>query len=193
MGSPAEELAVRVKSAVERKVGHAAVLGGKHKGGVGCFALVNEVLKSAGARTAADFGTITPDADYVWGEAVPDVKDVKPGDILQFEDHVITIRTDTVSGPTPGKVKRVITTQTATRPHHTAVVVEVLKDGGVAVVEQHVKPDIHKVFRHTLLRLTEGIETRMTSNSIIQIEVTGKVNAYRPVPKPKDAVYSPHR
>jgi hypothetical protein len=183
MGSPTEILATRFKDAVKRRVGHAAVIGSKAKGGFGCFALVNEMLKSVGAKTAADFGEVTPDGNYVWGDEIPDAKDVKPGDVLQFRDHVITVKTTTTFAvPTRRGVTGEEKTETAVRPHHTAVVIEILDGGGVVVVEQHVKPNIHKVYRHTILRLAKGSETRMSKHAKIEVNVSGTVKAYRPVP-----------
>jgi len=43
MASPAEDLADSVKSSAEKKVGGKAVDGGKDKGGIDCFALVDEL------------------------------------------------------------------------------------------------------------------------------------------------------
>ena len=44
MASPAEDLADSIKSSAEKKVGGKAVGGGKDKGGIDCFALVDELL-----------------------------------------------------------------------------------------------------------------------------------------------------
>jgi len=184
MGSPAEDLAARVKSAAEKRVGGKAVAGGKDKGGIDCFALIDQVLKAEGGKTAADFGPVSPNADYVWGEAV-ELDAVKPGDILQFRDHAVTTRTQTL-----GEIKWEETSVEgpARRPHHSAVVVEVRGDGSVVVVEQNVKPTPNKVTRNVIARLADGEETRRPSNMVKKvITVTGTVKAYRPVPKPKEA------
>jgi hypothetical protein len=180
MASPAENLADSIKSSAEKKVGRKAVDGGKDKGGIDCFALVDELLKSAGGKRPKDFGDVTPTSDYVWGDPV-DLDNLKPGDILQFRDHTVTIRTEKL-----GEVKwEVISTEgPAKRPHHTAVVVEVQKDGGVVVVEQNVRPDPKKVRRSGIAGLAEGEQTRYKSNVVKEIiTVTGTVKAYRPVPK----------
>lgn len=184
MASPAEDLADGVKSSAEKKVGGKAVDGGKDKGGIDCFALVDELLKSTGGKRPADFGEITPTSDYVWGEAV-ELNAVRPGDILQFRDHFVTIRTQTLG---EFKWKDTSTEGPAKRPHHTAVVIEARKDGSVVVVEQNVKPDPHKVRRSDIARLAAGEETRYKSNNVkIIITVTGTVKAYRPVPKTEKA------
>lgn len=182
MGSPAEDLASQVKSSVEKKVGQKAVDGGKAKGGIDCFALVDQVLKSVGAKTAADFGDVTPTSDYVWGEAVK-LESVQFGYVLQFRDHTIKTRTETL-----GEFKWEVTSEEGPhkRPHHTAVVVEVRKDGSVVVVEQNVKPNPKTITRNVIERLSPGEETRYRSNRVkVTITVTGTVKAYRPVPKPK--------
>ena len=124
MGSPADDLLTQVKSTVEKKVGGKAVVGGKKKGGIACFALVDQMLRSLGAKTAADFDDVTPTSDYIWGEPV-ELKSVKPGHILQFRNHTIEVRTETL-----GKLKWEVRSETSyKRPHHTAVVVEVQEDG----------------------------------------------------------------
>ena len=51
-----------------------------------CFRLVDRALAGAGAKSAADFGTVAPDIDYVWGTPVS-LADVRPGDIVQFRDY----------------------------------------------------------------------------------------------------------
>ncbi len=42
---------------------------GQRVGDGQCFALADQALKALGARSAADFGTVTADADYKWGSA----------------------------------------------------------------------------------------------------------------------------
>jgi hypothetical protein len=188
MGSPAVDLAARIKASVEKKVGGKAVVGGKDKGGIDCFALVDQVLKEADAKTAADFGNVRPDGDYVWGEPV-DLDAVQPGYILQFRDHTVTIRTETL-----GKFQWEETSVDgpARRPHHTAIVVEVRRDGSVSVVEQNVKPNASRITRNVIARLAPGEETRNINRTVrIVIRVTGVVKAYRPVPKQRGTMLLP--
>jgi len=180
MASLAENLAESIKTSAGKKVGGKAVDGGKDKGGIDCFALVDELLKKAGAKRPKDFGEVTPNADYVWGEEV-DLDKIKPGDILQFRDHTVTIRTEKL-----GEFKWEVTSTEgpARRPHHTAVVVEVKEDGSVVVVEQNVKPDPKKVRRSVIAGLAAGEQTRHRTNVEREIiTVAGSVKAYRPVPK----------
>jgi hypothetical protein len=182
MGTTSEELADHVINAAKSKLGGPAVVGGKDQGGIDCFALVDSILKSksVNAKTAADFGTFTPDADYVWGDAV-DLSAVKAGDIIQFRHHEIMVRTYTL-GRT--KWELTLTEGPAKRPHHTAIVLEVQQNGSVVVAEQNVRPDAHKVSRDVIVRLDSGMESRMvTSTKKLEITVTGVAKAYRPVPK----------
>lgn len=155
-----------------QKVGTKAVGDGE------CFALVDRELKKVGAKSAEDFGTITETADYVWGTEVP-LSDVQPGDVLQFRDHVVTVRTETSEGWKE---------RTYTRGHHTSVVVAVNGDGSVVVVEQKVKPNPKQITQNTITRLNAGEETRVPDKSTtVTVTVTGTVKAYRPVPKEKGA------
>ena len=174
-----EGVADVLKAIVEAKVGKKAVGDGE------CFALVDMALKSAGAKSAEDFGKVTLHSDYVWGHAV-DLDRIRPGDVLQFRNHVVKVHTETDAGWEE---------RTYTRPHHTAVVVAVEGDGSVIVVEQKVKPDPKKVTRNVIARLAQGTETRsgtLEQNGVrhaakITITVTGVVKAYRPVPQSKGA------
>src|SRR5690242_3439860 len=52
-----------------RVVGYARRQRGSRVGNGECFTLADRALTNAGARSAADFGTVAPDADYVWGTA----------------------------------------------------------------------------------------------------------------------------
>lgn len=180
MASPAENLADSIKTAAESKVGGKAVDGGKDKGGIDCFALVDELLKSAGGKRPKDFGEVTPTGDYVWGDPV-ELDKIKPGDILQFRDHFVTIRTQKL-GETNWKDTSI--EGPAKRPHHTAVVVDVQEDGSVVVVEQNVRPDPKKVRRSVIAGLAAGEKTKPKTGGVREIiTVTGTVKAYRPIPK----------
>ena len=59
---------------------------GRRVGRGECFDLVDQALRNARAKSAADFGTVTPYADYMWGSRVS-LSDVRPGDIIQFRDY----------------------------------------------------------------------------------------------------------
>jgi hypothetical protein len=184
MASPTEDLAARVKTSADFKVGRKAVKGSKAKGGIDCFALIDEVLRSADAKSASDFGSVTPDADYVWGDAVA-LDALRPGDVLQFRNHTLRSVTQTL-----GDRGWQVTSEEgpAVRPHHSAIVLEILADGSIVVAEQNVRPHPDKVTRNVIAALAEGEVTRYRGNSEkVTITVTGTVKAYRPVPKSKGA------
>jgi len=106
-----------------------------------CFDLADEALKDAGAKTASDFGTVTPTADYVWGDLVATAM-AQPGDILQFSSYVSTVTTSKAVKVTHGKDMVIEYSSTSSkemkRPHHTAIVTK----GGakqIEILEQNVE------------------------------------------------------
>lgn len=176
-----EDLNAKLKAAAEARVGKRALM--KTNYGTDCFVLVDQLLRDLGAATAADGDVkVTPTADYDWGDGIL-LSSIQPGDILQFRKHFIKIVIVTKK-PT----ETVTNTQTLNRPHHTAVVVEVHKDGSVTVVEQNVHPNPTKVNRNVIPRLDAGEETKRTRKGDDEIKTTitvsGEVKAYRPIPKP---------
>jgi hypothetical protein len=173
-----EDLGARLKAAAERMVGGKALTS---KFGLDCFALIDKLLRTLGAATAADGDVaVTPTADYDWGDGIM-LDSIQPGDILQFSKHVVDIGTwKQANGKWYEAAGR-----TLTRPHHTAIVIEVRKDGSVVVVEQNVHPNPGNVTRNVIPKLEEGEETRtVNSQEKIKLKVTGSVRAYRPIPKP---------
>lgn len=174
-----DELNTKLKVAAEKLVGKAALTS---KYGLDCFALVDKLLRKLGAATAADGDVaVTAKADYDWGDGIL-LTSIQPGDILQFNKHVVDIGTWKMVNDKWHEVSG----RTLTRPHHTAIVMEVRKDGSVLVVEQNVHPNPGKVTRNVIPRLETGEETRTVSaEEKIKIKVTGSVSAYRPIPKPE--------
>jgi hypothetical protein len=94
---------------------------GKKVGDGECATLATAALRAAGARglSRSDGG------EYIWGELVRTVTprtnlmgEVRPGDLLQFRDVVMT-----------GRVGR--DTVESSYPHHTAIVTAVKNDGKV--------------------------------------------------------------
>jgi hypothetical protein len=134
-----------------------------------CFDLVDQALRDAGAKGAADFGTVTPNADYVWGTAVG-LADVRPGDIIQFRNYRYdrTIETATAKD-----------TDFQERPHHTAIVESVDGEGAVTVLEQNV-PDGSPGQRTQLFfsNTSMNVGGRRTT-----IRIQGRVRFYRPQPR----------
>ena len=173
-----EDLSAKLKAAAEKMVGGKALTS---KYGLDCFALVDKLLRTLGAATAADGDVkVTATADYDWGDGIM-LDSIQPGDILQFRKHVVDIATWKKAN---GKWYEA-SGRTLKRPHHTAIVMEVRKDGSVVVVEQNVHPNPGKVTRNVIPRLDAGEETREVSREEkMKLKVTGAVRAYRPAPKP---------
>jgi len=144
---------------------------GDHVGDGQCYAFADGALTHAGARSARDYGDITPNADYVWGTAVT-LAELQPGDVIQFRDYsyerqIVTERSD----------ETVTRDEAGDRPHHTAVVQSVDGDGAVTVWEQNA-PDGSPVTRAQLF-FTSGTFTH--GNERTTIRVHGTFWFYRPV------------
>lgn len=138
---PAEELSGGGSVDAQTVLNYASDNNGKSVGTGECFDLADKALKKAGAKSAADYGKVTPDADYIWGSAI-DIGSVQPGDIVQFRNYGFDMEIDT---PTE------TSTFDGTRPHHTAIVKSVDSDGRITVWEQNI-PD--------------GVKAPVTSNPL---------------------------
>jgi hypothetical protein len=107
-----------------------------------CFDLADEALRNSGAKTAADFGRVTKDADYIWGTEIKNLTRVQPGDVLQFRDHKATVTTSRsvkLAFPDGSWLEyETFNTRTFKRGHHTAVAASSARDGKITVFEQHV-------------------------------------------------------
>ena len=172
---------------------------GKTVGKGECWDLAEQALKQAGAQTSNDLGPVEKDTDYIWGEPINDVKDVGPGDILQFRDYVVTTTIKTEYSFSDGSGLVETTEDTAERGHHTAIVNGKLDgDGAVKTLEQHVRPrgkvvqnkklymrNVPPVVTKTIAKrrhpTTKKIETAKVTNTIT-ITVTGTIWAYKPKP-----------
>ena len=157
-------------SMADRIVGYASRKRGERDGDGECYTLVNRALRAADAKTAADFGPVSPDADYIWGTSVA-LADLQPGDIIQFRDYTyerVTV-TDDDSGTTTEE-------HAEDRPHHTAIVQSVDGGGAVTVWEQNA-PEGSAV-RRTQLFFTSGRTT--SGNRTTRITVRGTFWFYRP-------------
>jgi hypothetical protein len=146
---------------------------GAQEGSGECFDLADHALTSAGASTASDYGTVTPTADYVWGVA-DSAANVQPGYILQFKN--VTITTTTTTNNADGSSDT--STQTDSRPHHTAIV-ESMTGGVVTVLEQNVDPGGRVVQEHSF-PLSPTHSSTNSGGTTVQIDVTGTINVYRP-------------
>lgn len=136
-----------------------------------CYTFADRALRQADAKSARDYGTITPDADYVWGTSVA-LANLQPGDVIQFRNY--SYDRETVIEREDEKVTR---TDSQDREHHTAIVQSVDGNGAVTVWEQNA-PDGSPVTR-TQLFFTSGTTTH--GNERTTIRVKGSFWFYRPV------------
>ena len=157
-------------SMADRIRGYASRKRGERDGDGECYTLVNRALRAAGARVAADYAPVTPDADYQWGTSVTQ-SELQPGDVIQFRDYSyerVSV-TDDDSGTTTDE-------HAEDREHHTAIVESVDGGGAVTVWEQNA-PEGSAV-RRTQLFFTSGTTTR--GNTTTRITVRGTFWFYRP-------------
>ena len=168
--------------------------------------MVDVLLRGAGAKSAADImgsDKVTPKADYKWGDKKVDLKDVKPGDVLQFKDHKIVIKTRTTTKKTYPDGHSVVEQggppdETLQRGHHSAVVLANDGNGKMTVAEQHVldhstNKETSAVRKNQLF--TQGATTtfptttrfegnvKIEETKTVTISVTGEISAYRPQKK----------
>ena len=157
-----------------RIIGYARRQSGTRVGNGECFTLADRALTGAGAKSAREFGTVTRDADYVWGTVVA-LTDLQAGDIIQFRgyryDRDVTIETPDGSTATQ--------TDFQERPHHTAIVERVAGNGTVTVLEQNA-PDGSPVRRSQLFFTSTTIDEGRRSTTI---RVHGTFWFYRPQPQ----------
>ena len=163
-GTPQQSLSDRVLAFAKQRIGQV------HGDGE-CFTLADDALRNAGAKSAADFGKVGLDVDYVWGPAVTRAA-LQPGDIIQMRDYVaeISTNTDNPDGSSESDTK------SEERPHHTAIVESVGADGTVTVLEQNF-PDGSAVTRN-VLHLTDSASS--AGGTTKKVTVTGKLWFYRP-------------
>lgn len=157
-------------SMAEQIVSYARSQRGSRVGDGQCFTLVDRALRGADAQSARDHGSVTPDADYVWGTSVT-LADLQPGDVIQFRNYTYTrvVVTDDAHGTTTQE-------HAEDRPHHTAIVHSVDGNGAVTVWEQNSR-DGSPVTR-TQLFFTAGTTT--SGNRTTTISVQGTFWFYRP-------------
>ncbi|HEV2327864.1 MAG TPA: hypothetical protein VGY56_03640 [Verrucomicrobiae bacterium] len=144
-----------------------------------CFALADEALRNAGAASAADFGRVTPTADYKWSSQQVGPADARPGDVIQFRNSHITVKTEHADGSWEENTEE--------RPHHTAVVVSNNGSGNLTVLEQNVTiggtpGQAQKSVRQNQISATAG--TRTVGTNKVTVTITGTMVVYRPVAHP---------
>ena len=153
---------------------------GRKVGSGECFDLADQALRAAEAKSAADFGRVTPTADYIWGQAVTRAQ-TRPGDILQFRNYSETVVTTISYADGSGETL----TETHSRPHHTAIVRTSHSHGRLTVFEQNVA-NVRRVVTNDLhfqtLNVPSRTEQRDGQRATItqRITVSGTVRFYRP-------------
>jgi hypothetical protein len=157
-------------SMADRIVSFARQQRGRSVGDGQCFALADRALSSAGAKSAADYGRITRDADYVWGSEVA-LSDLRPGDVIQFRNYRLEL--EIVTEAPDATTTR---TEEHTRPHHTAVVEEVGANGLVTVLEQN-SPEGSPTSRARLYFTSGSFTSGRTTTTV---RVRGTLWYYRP-------------
>lgn len=190
--TPAEELNSGGVVDATKILNYASSNQGKRVGKGECFDLADLALKGAGAKSAADFGSIAADADYIWG--TPKKKsEVQPGDIVQFLGYAYDIKSTKVTPRVYDDGKPVLdkdgkpTFDTETidgdadeRPHHTAIVKSVGSNGVITVWEQNV-PTGGSVRSFDLY--FENTTIDKGNSTTWKVTVTGKFTFYRPEPR----------
>jgi len=171
---------------------------GRQVGAGECWDLADRALKSAGAKSSADYGLTGPDDDYIWGNPVQ-FKDALPGDILQFRDYVMTTKTviDVTFGDGAGWNDE--SEVEIERPHHTAILSSNQGKGAITVLEQNHGGHHEKVrstpmrwidsasppttIRKPMKRQDNGKMETATVTTTVEISITGAITAYRPQAK----------
>jgi CHAP domain len=156
----------------EQIVAYARANLGQSVGDGQCFALADQALRNAGAKSAADFAPhhrVGPHDDYEWGTRVRHVSELQPGDIIQFRSYRFERKTTEADGSWAE--------QSGSRgaPNHTAIVEHVDGQGAVTVLEQNVNGgpvQEHQLFFSNVDMRSGGTHTTIT--------VHGRSWFYRP-------------
>jgi hypothetical protein len=152
---------------------------GQRVGDGECFALADQALRHVGAGSAADFGSVGTDTDYIWSSQTVTATNAQAGDIIQFRNFTVATRTDNVDGSWQ--------TRSESRPHHTAVVVSNDGAGNFTILEQNVQiggtsGQARRTVRQNQIPVSSG--TRPQGTSTITVQVSGTLIIYRPVSRP---------
>lgn len=169
--TPPEELNAGGAVDAQKILNYASSNGGKVVGSGECFDLADKALKDAGAKSAADFGTVVKDADYIWGSAV-DLASAKPGDIIQFTGYSFEMEIDTPKDTT---------SKNGDRPHHTAIIKSIDGDGRITVWEQNIPPSTKAPVTANPLYFQSYEKTDGEDKTTVKVKGTFKF--YRPQPK----------
>lgn len=156
---------------------------GQQVGDGQCFALADQALRSIGVKSAADFGTLGPNVDYIWGRETT-LGQAQVGDVIQFKNYNFEETTTTEISRPDGSGETSEQTRSQARPHHTAIVASIGSGGELTVYEQNVGGQM--LVQHNQLLFTShtvgptsttvnGVTTTVTRT----ITVTGTAKFYR--------------
>jgi len=155
---------------------------GERVGDGECTTLVEQALTQAGKMTTTDFGIVGPDTDYVWGTSVT-LDASKPGDIIQFRNHVMTVTTKWAKGGQQEVSHR--------RPHHTAIITskswrEDSKPHPTVYWEFSIIEQNHANVKRVIKSRVQFQNTwvLLKNNDEIDVHVSGSFVIYRPEDKP---------
>lgn len=123
-----------------------------------CFDLLDKALRETGHKSAADFGTVTPTANYIWGTPVT-IGALAPGDLIQFLAYRINVSVAWEDGAT--------WTGNETRPHHSAIVDSVGAGGEIVILEQNAPPG--SAVHRSRIFLSNGTVSTKASQSMSSI------------------------
>ena len=167
---------------------------GKQIGKGECWDLANSALQGAGASSSSAL-TLAGSDDYVWGSKV-ELKDVIPGDVLQYRDYEMTTTTvtDVTFTDNTGWIEDL--EASVAHPHHTSIVRKNHGGGVFTVLEQNYKGKYEKVRSSTvrwndaptqetfskkfLNRQDNGKKELATVKVSVTVSVSGTITAYRP-------------
>jgi hypothetical protein len=155
----------------DRILGFARRQRGNRVGNGECFTFADRALTTAGARSAADYGAVTPNADYVWGTSVS-LANLQAGDVIQMRDYrydrEVVVENPDGSGRTDSDFQE--------RPHHTVIVDSIDASGAVTVLEQNAPPG--SPVRRTQLFFSSSTTTSGRRTTTVRVQ--GTLWFYRP-------------
>jgi hypothetical protein len=155
----------------DRILGFARRQRGNRVGNGECFTFADRALSTAGARSAGDYGEVTPNTDYVWGSVVS-LSDLQPGDVIQMRDYrydrEVVVDNPDGSGSNNEDFQE--------RPHHTVIVESVGGNGAATVLEQNAPRG--SAVRRTTLFFSNSTTT--SGNRTTTVRVQGTLWFYRP-------------
>jgi hypothetical protein len=172
--TPAEELNAGGVVDGQQVATYASNNAGTRVGDGECFALADRALRGAGAKSAADFGTVAAGADYIWGSEVT-LGSVQVGDVIQFRNYKYSRVTVFDDGTNFGGDDH-----EEARPHHTAIVKAVGADGLITVWEQNVPPGSGSI--RSIDLYFKSVQSGDDKNGT-KVSVQGTAKFYRPQPR----------